>query len=62
MPTIYDYIEQQLLNGLFDCLTVSQRSDFCVGYFNLRGWKQVALHIDKYSGSDDKCCRLLIGM
>jgi len=62
MPTIYDNIEQQLLYGLFDCLTVSQRSDFCVGYFNLRGWKQVAQHIDQYTGSDEKCCRLLIGM
>jgi len=62
MPTIFDNIEKQLLAGLFDCLEISERSDFCVGYFNLRGWKQVAQHIDKYSGFDEKCCRLLIGM
>lgn len=62
MPTIYDNIEQQLLNGLFDCLTVSDRSDFCVGYFNLRGWKQVADHLDRYSGIEAETCRLLIGM
>lgn len=62
MPKIYDNIENHLHNGLNDTLEVSYRSDFCVGYFNLRGWKQVADNIDKWHGGDNNCCRLLVGM
>ncbi len=47
MPKIYDNIENNLVVGLNNTLSVSYRSDFCVGYFNLRGWKQVADEIDK---------------
>lgn len=43
-------------------MEVSYRGDFCVGYFNLRGWKQVAAQIDNLKGDDGNCCRLLIGM
>ena len=62
MPKIFDNIENFLTKGLSDFLEVSYRSDFCVGYFNLRGWKEVADKIDSFSGEDDKKCRLLVGM
>lgn len=47
-----------------------KRVDFCVGYFNLRGWQLVVNQIDKIPGDyvyegnrqELRCCRLLIGM
>lgn len=70
MPRIYDNIENHLTKGLNDTLEVSQRTDFCVGYFNLRGWKEIADKIEVLSGSyvtEEKgdffrVCRLLVGM
>jgi len=62
MPTIYDNINRHLIKGLSDSLTVSFRSDICVGYFNLRGWKVLADYMDKYSGENESKCRVLIGM
>jgi len=62
MPQIFDNIENHLNKVLKQTLEVSYRSDFCVGYFNLRGWKQVANEIDKWEGGENNSCRLLVGM
>jgi superfamily II DNA or RNA helicase len=62
MPRIFDNIEQQLLPALRQAIDLSTRSDFCVGYFNLRGWKQVVCNIGRWPGGEGNCCRLLIGM
>lgn len=71
MPTIYDNIEKHLEEGLNKTLETAQRADFCIGYFNLRGWQKVANNVGKLKGDflseefedDNKYkCRVLVGM
>ncbi|HLG74400.1 MAG TPA: helicase-related protein [Chloroflexota bacterium] len=62
MPQIFDNIKAQLLPELRKALAASYRADFCVGYFNLRGWGLVSDLVDEWQGGDGACCRVLVGM
>lgn len=61
MPRIFDNIDQPLLPALQESLKVAERADFCVGYFNLRGWRHLASYVDKWAAAGNGC-RLLVGM
>jgi len=71
MPTIYDNIEKHLEEGLNKTLETSKRADFCIGYFNLRGWRKVSKKVNNLEGdyltkefedNNKYHCRVLIGM
>jgi superfamily II DNA or RNA helicase len=67
MPTIYDninvpFLENDLGNGLKDALKASKRGDFCVGYFNLRGWRSIDKVVQDWPMGDESPCKLLVGM
>jgi len=63
MPTIFDNIENVLIEGLCNFLDKAQSCAFCVGYLNLRGWQQVAEAIEHLEGgSEEHACRVLLGM
>ena len=63
MPRIFDNLapDSTLLPTLQEALGLSSRADFCVGYFNLRGWGGLAPHVDEWT-PDEGPCRVLIGM
>lgn len=72
MARIFDNIELKFEEGLNKVIGAQgvKRVDFCVGYFNLRGWNLVVNEIDQLSGdyvdedgrSIFRTCRLLVGM
>ncbi len=62
MPRIIDNIDQQLLPILRDSLAISERAGFCVGYFNLRGWRTIDDLISGWQSDAGPPGRALIGM
>lgn len=72
MSRIYDNIELKFNDGLKALIANSgvKRVDFCVGYFNLRGWNSIADAVEQLPGAEvyekdtpvHRVCRLLIGM
>ena len=62
MPRIFDNIEQKLRPVLVETMNAADRADFCVGYFNLCGWRLIDEQVERMEGGQGHCCRILVGM
>lgn len=71
MPTVFDNIDTPFLdgedgNGLKHALKLAFRGDFCVGYFNLRGWRCIDHVVNGWempeAADATPPARLLVGM
>lgn len=70
MPKIYDNIDSKFSEGLLSHIATANRVDYCVGYFNLRGWKTVCENVTHLAGANvveneqsvTRYARLLVGM
>jgi hypothetical protein len=58
MPRIFDNMDLKLLSDLQQAMKEAYRADFCVGYFNLRGWKQLDGYVEAWQGGDENSVRL----
>jgi superfamily II DNA or RNA helicase len=61
MPRIFDNIDLPLAPALQEALRGAGSADFCVGYFNLRGWHLLGPSLRELAPAHPPC-RLLIGM
>lgn len=63
MPNIYDNVELSFSAALRNTLDLSYACDFCIGYFNLRGWQSIDDLVEKQCcGDEDHCAKVIIGM
>jgi superfamily II DNA or RNA helicase len=70
MPKIYDNIQHKFSEGLLSHIATADRVDYCVGYFNLRGWRTVCDSVSALPGASviesgqtvTRYVRLLVGM
>ncbi|MDJ1175452.1 helicase-related protein [Roseofilum capinflatum] len=62
MSGIYDNCDFPLLPQLQQVLQQAYRADFCVGYFNLRGWGKLEAQVEQFRAGAGHNCRLLVGM
>jgi len=53
MPHLFDTIEQPILPALQDTLALAPHADFCVGYFNLRAWRELAPLLKTWPGGPE---------
>lgn len=63
MPTIIDNIQVRLLDELRKFVQSATGAQFCVGYFNLRGWDALGELVENLpSQPHDPPCKVLVGM
>ena len=62
MARIFDNIDKDLLSALRATMQASKRSDFCVGYLNLRGWQAIDDLVHPWDPAAGQVCRVLVGM